>query len=423
MKPVVLIFFLAVLIHSKIISQPCFPNGIIFTTQNQIDSFPINYPNCSQIEGSVSISGFDIANLNGLSIVTSINGSLCIEDNPILINLTGLDNLSSVVAIYIINNPSLTNLTGLNSVSSLCHLKIKNNYALNNLTGLENLTSISGDLYVYSNPNLYYLNGIDSLTVIGNDVEIMYNQNLNNLTGLDNLTSIGRWLWIESNPSLNSLTGLGALSSIGLDFMIRHNNSLDSLIGIEGLTYIGGKLEITFNTVLTDLTGLYNLTTIGSYIHISYNPTIATLTGLENIDAGSISGLYIKMNSSLSTCETQSVCDYLTIPNGDVDIQNNATGCNSKEEVAKACGITGVPKLTAGPKVTLHPNPVEDGLTISGLNGSYIYNINIYNQIGQKIVEIKQVDNSIDVSSLPSGLYLFEINTNGKTYHERIIKL
>ena len=36
-----------------IYAQPCLPEGITFTTQSQMDSFPILYPNCTEIEGDV----------------------------------------------------------------------------------------------------------------------------------------------------------------------------------------------------------------------------------------------------------------------------------------------------------------------------------------------------------------------------------
>jgi len=47
-----------------LLSQGCLPEGITFTTQAQIDSFPINYPGCTEIEGDVGIVGDDIYNLN-----------------------------------------------------------------------------------------------------------------------------------------------------------------------------------------------------------------------------------------------------------------------------------------------------------------------------------------------------------------------
>jgi len=64
------------------------------------------------------------------------------------------------------------------------------------------------------------------------------------------------------------------------------------------------------------------------------------LTGLDNIDAGSIRHLHINDNLSLSTCEVQSICDYLASPNGIIEIYNNAPGCNNPGEIANSCGFT-----------------------------------------------------------------------------------
>ena len=59
-------------------SQSCMPEGITFTSQEQIDIFQTNHPNCKDLEGDVIISGVDITNLNGLSVLTSIAGDLWI---------------------------------------------------------------------------------------------------------------------------------------------------------------------------------------------------------------------------------------------------------------------------------------------------------------------------------------------------------
>ena len=78
-------------------SQPCLPEGIMFTTQAQIDNFQTNYPDCSVIEGWVTIfdghSGDNITNLTGLNVLTSIGGDFIIEANDSLNNLTGLGGL------------------------------------------------------------------------------------------------------------------------------------------------------------------------------------------------------------------------------------------------------------------------------------------------------------------------------------------
>ncbi len=145
----------------------CLPNGINFTTQDEIDHFQINYPGCNQIEGDVMITGNDITNLNGLNVLNSINGGLSIDQNPALTSFSGLENL---------------NFMG--------HLVIINNDLIENMNGLEGLTAISGNL------------------LIGYDMAGQGNASLNNLTGLEGLVSVGGYVGIYYNEQLESLTGL-----------------------------------------------------------------------------------------------------------------------------------------------------------------------------------------------------------------------
>jgi hypothetical protein len=104
MKKVIIAITLSLIIISGY-SQSCLPEGITFETQAQIDSFQINYPNCKEIEGDVYIGaegGSSITNLNGLNVITSIDGSLHIGwvggswphhyNNPLLTSLSGLSN-------------------------------------------------------------------------------------------------------------------------------------------------------------------------------------------------------------------------------------------------------------------------------------------------------------------------------------------
>lgn len=118
------------------VAQSCLPEGITFTTQAQIDSFQIMYPGCTEIEGDVEINGDNITNLNGLSVLTGIDGYLRLLSNNVLTNLNGLENLISIggnfeVGWYFVwwgneycfDNPNLTTLMGLNNCNhSACYI-------------------------------------------------------------------------------------------------------------------------------------------------------------------------------------------------------------------------------------------------------------------------------------------------------------
>ena len=315
-------------------AQPCLPDGIYFTSQAQIDSFQINYPGCTEIEGDVRIEGNDITNLNGLSVLTSIGGYLYIgrwypQCNPVLTSLTGLDNV----------------------------------------------ISIGGDIRIWSNEALTSLSGLGNVTFIGGDLWIRHNYALTSLTGLDNVTSIWRSLLIESNFTLTSLTGLDNVTSIGGDLWIIGSGALSSL------------------------------------------------TGLDNIDAASIDGLRIYYNNSLSTCEVQSICDYLASPGGDISIYANKTGCNSQIQVEEACATVTVEEINLAENISIYPNPAKDILTVSCTNGAKIEEIAIYNQMGQKVLEGEFVNNTIDVSRLHPGMYIVElINQRWKVRRKLIVE-
>jgi hypothetical protein len=80
---------------------PCLPFGAYyFYSQSDIDNFSQAFPDCTELEGDVIISGNNITSLSGLSQVTSIGGSVTIGThdvgNPSLASLTGLENLTSI---------------------------------------------------------------------------------------------------------------------------------------------------------------------------------------------------------------------------------------------------------------------------------------------------------------------------------------
>jgi hypothetical protein len=447
---------------------PCLPPYFtyIFNSQSDIDNFQAAFPNCSELQGNVIISGSDITDLSGLYMVTSIGSYLRIESNSALVSLTGLENLTSIGSyLRIKSNNALTSLTGLENLTSIGdYLSIYNNGALISLTGLESLTSIGsylqiGDYYAYGNPALTSLTGLESLnsigsylligsntaltsltglenlTSIGDYLSIWSNNALTSLTGLENLTSIGEFLSIYNNGALISLTGLESLTSIGGYLSIRSNNALTSLTGLENLTSIGGSLVIggyiDGNPQLTSLTGLENLTSIGGSLEIVSNNALTSLTGLDNIAANSITNLYIHNNSSLSTCEVQSICDYLAAPNGTVTISNNAPGCNSQAQVIAACATVGIDEAVAGSGFSIFPNPFTGQLSIEfNLPQASMVSIQIFNAMGARVAELHhgqlpagQQQFTWHADDLPKGMYFCRVQFDRQLTTQKLIKL
>jgi len=296
----------------------CLPEGITFSTQQEIDNFQINHPGCTEIEGDVIIEGNNITNLNGLNVLTTVFGNLSIGDylgNPVLSDITGLENL---------------NMTGGN-------LKIMWNVNLPDLSGLVGLSSIGGDLIISTNDDLINLSGLENVSFIGGTINIAFNNSLKSIETLSNVTSLGRGdLLIRYNDSLISLTGLENLTEVA-GYVDISGNGAETLAGLNNLITIGGHLEIG-HSALTSISELGNLLSIGDLLCIEDNNNLTSLAGLENIEANTIGDLTIIGNDILTSCEVQSLCNYLQSPSGTVNICNNAAGCDNPVEIASNCG-------------------------------------------------------------------------------------
>ena len=151
------------------------------------------------------------------------------------------------------------------------------------------------------------------------------------------------------------------------------------------------------------------------------NPALTSLTGLDNINAGSITDLKIYSNSSLSTCEVQSVCNYLASPNGCIFIYENAIGCNTQAEVETACESVSVKSINSEGEISVFPNPANRQLTISSKDGTSIEEVIIYNQTGQIVLQEKPVNNIIDISVLQPGMYIIEVVSGQRKIREKLM--
>lgn len=383
----VIVLLVMVFIMKGAITQPCLPEGITFTTQEEIDSFQTNYPGCTIIEGNVIIQGEAINNLNGLIMLTTIGGNLSIgsySNGTSLSSLTGLENLNSVEGDFL----------------------IAYNLSLANFTGLNNLTYIGGNYYIYGN---------DALT---------------SLTGLENLSIIAGHFWIghwnyAGNSEIYDLSGLEELILIGGDFGVMHNDALTSLAGLDYISTINGSLKIKYNNNLVNINPFWvnSLTYIGEEIFIDDNPSLYSLTGLDNVQ-GEFYFLTIRNNPSLYTCDILSFCKIISDTSGIIEIHDNAPGCNSPEEVEAAC-LTSVAEVKTLNEMIIIPNPAKGKVAISLNNDAENFTLAIFNVMGEKIYcsVLQDGQETVDCSLFPRGIYFVKTaNRFGSSIQRLIIQ-
>ncbi|MDH3651215.1 MAG: M23 family metallopeptidase, partial [Saprospiraceae bacterium] len=93
---------------------------VTFSNQSQIDSFPMKYPDCTDILGDVIIQESDlnnITNLDSLAQIRSVGGSLIIIDNTTLTSIAGIRGITQIEDDLTIQNSAMLSTC---EVKSIC---------------------------------------------------------------------------------------------------------------------------------------------------------------------------------------------------------------------------------------------------------------------------------------------------------------
>lgn len=260
----------------------------------------------------MTINGSNITNLNGLSNITSITGSVMIANNTILSSISGLAALTEITGrLTIIENPILPNVDGLGALVNIYDgINVERNNALTDLSGLQ------------------------SLSYVGTYLRVVYNPVLTSVEVFNKITSVTDFLSVGANPKLESLSGLRNITTAS-SISIALNDKLPNLDGLSSLTSTTGYLYIGYNPLLTNLQGLSKLKSIGDYLNITNNNALTSLAGLDSLErAGQVQ---IQNNTNLSECAIRPICLILKSNSTPFNVTSNAPGCNSLGELATEC--------------------------------------------------------------------------------------
>ncbi len=346
--------------------------------------------NLRHVRGCAIDLNHTLTNLTGLSGLVTITNTFRVWQNNNLLTLNGLNSLIEVGNLDIHANATLINVNGLANLDTayLEYGFIYDNAQLSfcgaaafcaflsgpsddvefedNASGCNSNTEVlnscdgcpGGDVDINSQADLqHFLINYPTCMMIDGNVSI-YGGDINDLSALSNIVSIGGHLDIVSCPMLTDLDGLQSLESVGSFFRISSiplqdvdeltgltsvgglsidlNTQLLNLDGLSSLTTVTNTLHIWQNAVLNNLSGLSNLTT-ANIVEIDQNATLASLNGLQNIAAAEVEFLTIRWCPNLSLCAIESVCTFLYLKEDDASIHDNASGCDSNEEVLSIC--------------------------------------------------------------------------------------
>lgn len=345
---IILVFFL-ILAGNNIKAQPCPDTSFTFATQLDIDIFQSLYPMCSVIPDSVNVTimGDSITSLGPLAQIVVYMGRLEIRDCPMLTNLNGLHNITTI---------------GNDSTDGL----ILRNLIIDSIKFLSQLSFVTGEFTIKNCNSLVTLRGLNLLYKVDGPITITDNAVLKNVNGLDSLNYIGEMLEISENPQLNTLTGL---------------TNVDTLLGGPN-----GGIIIRDNDVLTNLLGFFHDSTV------------------------IMGDLEIMSNTDLNMCAVPSICNYLANPpwGAIISISGNTTGCNSQAQVIADCAFVTVEDIEYDEyKAIVTPNPVTDHYQIIA---EYVwYTAEVYDAAGRNVQTIQAGNGPLFEFNHKPGIYFFKI--------------
>lgn len=362
----------------------CFPEGISFAHQYEIEWFQANYSWCTHIEGNVHIFGEDIYSLGGLSGVESIGGFLYIGDPFWWTNLR-------------------------------------------NLNGLQGLTYVGGGITLQNNPFLRNIEGLGNVESLGTgQLLIEMNDSLTSLAGLEKITTIEAGLWVTENHSLLNFLGLSNLTYINCNgFYCENNYLLADFTGLENLKKCIGILKIGINGSLVNIDALTGLNEFGGGVYIHDNAALANLDGIKNIPGTSISYLRIFNNSLLTKCHVQSVCDRIEFGVGGLNqIENNGPGCADYYEVVHRCESIGIDEPFLSEVFRISSNPDDDFILIEAGNQTTTFTCDVFDLQGRRLLSQRFQDetSAISTASFSSGIYMLRILGDGQSVVRKFSK-
>ncbi|HET9960656.1 MAG TPA: hypothetical protein VFQ61_39565 [Polyangiaceae bacterium] len=217
-----------------------------------------------------------LASLEGLDRVTRVGVDLSLRAGPAMQNLRGLGALASVEGSVSVYGSGLIDLDGLQSLTRIGGSFSANGDRLESLFGTEHLTEIGGAFHVPSSP-IRRLARWDSLEHIGGDLVVEGRTGTTDLDGFNHLKTIGGSLHVYFSP-LTGLNGIQSLESIEGALEVRSTPIAD-LGALGSLRTVKGTLSLV-DTRLVSLTGLA-LTSIGG-IYVASNPELADISALDS---------------------------------------------------------------------------------------------------------------------------------------------
>lgn len=356
--------------HCSPMPPVCPPGDIGVTSEAELYSIFSLYPNCTEIAGNLYVNIediFDFANFNALNQITVIEGNLSLIGLGVH-KATGLSNLTSIGGDLKIANTYMQSLEGLENLTSIDgSLIITNNiHSFVDITGIGNIdyTTING-LEIYDNSDLVVCNLPNICNYLGNGGAATISNNSYDPAGCNNNSEAIQscFLPVEISTPLQAHLQNQTARLTWRTETETHNAGFEIQRSQDGVQWQRIAWQVGQGTTTTPQT----------YTHTDENP----LSGTS----------YYRLKQ--------------------VDFDGNFSYSN----IADLYYERNTP-------INIYPNPVQDILHI---NTEYAIQEAIIFDTTGRTTKAQMTNNTINVSTLPKGIYTLKITVESGSFYEKIL--
>lgn len=264
--------------------------------------------------------------------------------------------------------------------------------------------------------------------------------NISDLTGIEAFTALTKLLCgnnplgiidVSQNTALtlfqphnNNLTTLDVTQNTALTNLVCVNNNLSSLdvsqnTNLQLLSCLGNNLSSL------DFTNNTNLSILNCANNNISSLDMSNSTGLTTLmcDSNNLTSLNMK-NLSTSTLTTFNATNNPNLTCIQVDDVATATSTwtniDNGASFSLDCNYMGVNDIELAQSIFLYPNPTNTVLSIN--SDKNIESIVIVDVMGKTVKTMLPINNSIDVSNLPKGIYFLQAHTDQDLVSKKFIK-
>lgn len=293
---------------------------------------------------------------------------------------------------------------------------------ITNLNGLRNIKKLNGPLFVSGCHSLKDFSGLDSLQEINDWVRIQTNDSLESFKGLENLKIIrGEYMYLSNLGGMVTLDGFSSLDTMLGNIQIFQMPVLEQIDAFHNLRVAGDRIMVYQNPVLKEILGFDSLTQVED-LRIDDNDELESISAFDRI-FDIRAWIVIRNNPKLSECSIESICHHLN--NSDVSkaFNGNAEGCLSLSQVSSGCIQTSISEPHPV-SYNIMPNPTygdifleKDNMRLEWPDTTIVYGMD------GRTHKVSSTKGSLQVSSLPAGIYIGQSIVKGELIQFTFVKL